>query len=305
MKVLLSGATGLIGRHLVSRVGPVRALVRDVRQARRSLGDVDAVAWDSNAAVPRGAARDVNTVFHLAGEPLGGRLTEARKQLIRDSRVLGTRRIVEALREADPKPRVLVCASAVGIYGSRGDESLTEESSLGSDFLADICRDWEKEALAAKALGIRVVCARMGIVLCADGGALSSIRPAFRLGVGGPLGSGKQWMPWIHIEDVVGLLLHAASHSEVEGPFNVCAAEPIRNVDFSRTLGRVMHRPSLLRAPAAALKIALGDMADVVLASTRAIPAKAIASGYAFKFTGLEQALSNVMAAGQATAPRV
>lgn len=297
MKALLSGATGLIGRHLAARVSPVRVLVRDPRRARRSLGDVDAIAWDSNAAVPRGAVRDVDTVFHLAGEPFGGRFTEARKQLIRDSRVLGTRRIVDALREADPKPRVLVCASAVGIYGSRGDEPLTEESSLGSDFLAEICRDWEKEALAAKALGIRVVCARMGIVLSPDGGALASIRPAYRLGVGGPLGSGKQWMPWIHIEDVVGILLHAGNRSEVEGPLNVCAPEPIRNADFSRALGRVMHRPSLFRAPAAALRIALGDLADVVLASTRAIPTKAIATGYTFRFTSLEEALKNLMAA--------
>ncbi len=295
MKALVTGATGLIGKHLVHRLDHPRVLVRDPVGARISLEAVTAFAWDSNRTVPAEALRDVEVVFHLAGEPVaGGRLNAERKARIRDSRVLGTRRLVEALGDSKERPRVLVSASAIGYYGSRGDEQLTENSTAGSDFLAEVCKEWEKEASAARDLGLRVVFARMGIVLAREGGALAAMRPAFQLGLGGPLGSGRQWMSWIHIDDVVGLLLHAAEGHHVEGPLNVCAPAAVTNADFSRALGRAMHRPAWLRAPAAALRIALGDMADVVLASQRVDPEKARATGYAFRFGTLEATLADL-----------
>lgn len=296
MKALLTGATGLIGKHLVTRLTEPRVLARDPERARSELGITEALAWDSARAVPGEALDGVDVVFHLAGEPIaGGRLTAARKRSVRDSRVLGTRNMVAAIRAARRRPRVLVCASAIGFYGSRGDEELTEQSERGAGFLAEICADWEREARAAGSLGVRVVCARMGVVLAREGGALASMRPAFRLGLGGPLGSGQQWMSWVHVDDVVGLLLHAAERAHVEGPLNVTAPHPERNIDFARALGRAMHRPAWLRAPAAALRLALGDMADVVMASQRVIPAKAEATGYRFRFETIDAALADLI----------
>jgi len=295
MRALVTGATGLIGSHLVARLQRPRVLVRDPARALRELGDVDAVAWNAREPVAVAALDGIDTVFHLAGESLvGERLTPARKQIVRDSRVLGTRAVVDAMRAASPRPRVLVAASAIGFYGSRGDEALTEESAQGADFLAVICREWEEEALAARALGVRVVCARMGIVLARDGGALVPMRSTFRFGVGGPMGSGEQWMSWVHIDDAVGLLLHAAQESAVDGPMNVCAPTPERNARFATALGRAMHRPAWLRTPAAALRLALGEMADVILSSQSVIPAKALATGYTFRFEALDEALADL-----------
>lgn len=299
VKALVTGATGLIGRHLVQCLREPRVLARDPAGATRQLGVKDVIAWHAEQPIPPGALDDVDVVFHLAGDPIArGRLTAAKKKRVRDSRVLGTRNMVAAIRDAVRRPRVLVCASAIGFYGSRGDEELNEESAAGTGFLAELCQDWEKEALAARALGVRVVCTRTGVVLAREGGALSSMRPAFQLGVGGPLGSGQQWMSWIHIDDVVGLLLHAAERAEVLGPLDVCAPHPSRNIDFSHALGRAMHRPTWVRAPAAALRLALGEMADVVLASQRVIPAKAAATGYAFRFGTLDVALQDLLGSG-------
>jgi uncharacterized protein (TIGR01777 family) len=295
MKALVTGATGLIGRHLVRRLASPRVLARDPDAARRLLGDVEAVAWESEGEVARESMADVDVVFHLAGAPIaGGRLTEARKAAIRESRIVGTRRVVDAMHAATERPRVLVCASAVGIYGSRGDELLTEESAVGSDFLSTVCADWEKEARAAEALRVRVVSLRIGFVLASDGGALAAMRPAFRVGAGGPLGSGKQWMPWIHLDDVVGLALHASERASVSGPMNVCAPTPVRNADFAKAFGHALHRPAFVRAPAFALRLAVGELADVVLASARAVPTKAIATGYGFRFTSLDDALRDL-----------
>ncbi len=300
-KALLTGATGLIGRHLVARLDEPRVLARSPAEATRQLGVHDAMAWDAAQAIPARALDGVDVVFHLAGDPVaGGRLTAAKKERVRDSRVLGTRNMVAAIRDARQRPRVLVCASAIGFYAARGDEELREEATPGAGFLADLCRDWEKEALAASALGVRVVCARVGIVLAREGGALGSMRPVFQLGLGGPLGSGEQWMSWIHIDDVVGLLLHAAERAEVEGPLNVCAPHPSRNSDFARALGQAMHRPAWMRTPAVALRMALGEMADVVMASQRVIPAKAAATGYVFRFGSLEEALRDLLGPGHA-----
>lgn len=302
VRVLVTGATGLIGRHLIQRLPDPRVLARDPAEARSQLGVQDAVPWSAEQAIPSGSLDGVDVVFHLAGDPIArGRLTAAKKQRVRDSRLLGTRNMVAAIRDARRRPRVLVCASAIGFYGERGDEELTEVSAQGSGFLAELCRDWESEALAASALGVRIVCARFGIVLAREGGALSSMRPPFRLGVGGPLGSGTQWMSWIHVDDVVGILLHAAERAEVEGPINVCAPRPSRNIDFSQALGRAMHRPAWLHTPAVALRLALGEMADIVLASQRVIPAKAGATGYVFRFGTLEEALWDLLGSGRST----
>lgn len=296
MKALVTGATGLIGRHLVRTLEYARVLARDPDRARAQPGVVEAIAWNSERPVPSQALRDIDVIFHLAGEPIAARRwTAARKQSFRDSRVLGTRRIVEALRDEPQRPRVLVSASAIGFYGSRGDEVLTERSARGSDFLAQACLEWEEEALAARTLGVRVVCARMGIVLAREGGALASMRPAFALGLGGPLGSGKQWMSWIHVADVVGLLRHAAGRPDIEGPLNVVSPSPERNTAFTRALGRAMHRPAWLRAPRAALRIALGEVADVVLGSQRVVPEKALAAGYKFRFDPLGVALHELL----------
>ncbi len=271
-------------------------LARSPERANVALGGVEALAWSSQEAVPAAAMEGVDTVFHLAGEPIAGRrLTAARQQEFRDSRILGTRQIASAIRQAATRPTVLVSASATGFYGFRGDEELTEESSKGDDFFADLCADWEKEALATNAFGVRVVCVRIGIVLARKGGALDPMRRAFNLGVGGPLGSGKQWMSWIHIDDIVGLLLHAAGQDGVSGPLNLCSPTPERNSELARTLGRVMRRPSFMPAPAFALRLVLGDMAALALASQRILPAKALATGYAFRFPTLEGALRDVL----------
>jgi uncharacterized protein len=303
MNALVTGATGLIGRHLLQRLREPRVLARDPAEATRQLGVKDAIAWNAEEVVPARALDGVDVVFHLAGDPIaGGRLTAAKKQRLRDSRVLGTRNVVAAIRNDTRRRRVLVCASAIGFYGSREDEELLEESPQGTVFLADMCRDWEKEALAASSLGVRVVCARTGIVLAREGGALPSMRPAFQLGLGGPLASGRQWMSWIHVEDVVGLLLHAAERAEVEGPLNVCAPHPSRNSDFVRALGRAMHRPAWVRTPAVALRLALGELADVVMASQRVIPSRAIATGYVFRFGTIDEALHDLLSSGGSAA---
>jgi uncharacterized protein (TIGR01777 family) len=295
MKALVTGATGLVGGHLLPRLAAPRVLARDPARARAKLGTDDVMPWQTDAPVPVSAFEGVDVVFHLAGEPIAaGRFTEARKKAIRDTRVLGTRHLVNALRESRQRPATLVCASAIGIYGSRGDEELTEQSARGTGFLADVCHEWEEEARAAQALGVRVVSTRIGIVLAREGGALAPMSTAFRFGVGGPMGDGRQWMSWIHIDDIVGLLLHAAG-SAIEGPLNLCGPAPVTNEEFARALGRAVHRPAWLRAPAMALRVALGEMADVVLGSQRVLPAKAEATGYTFRFASLDAALGDLV----------
>ena len=222
-------------------------------------------------------------------------MTRARKLEIRKSRVDGTRRVVEALRDArGSRPRTLVSASAVAVYGSRGDERLTEESPKGEGFLADICHEWENEALAAKALGVRVVCVRIGLVLAREGGALATMRPAFVAGLGGVIGTGRQWMPWIHVADVVGLLLHAARTPEVTDALNVTAPAPTTNRAFTNALAHAVHRPAFFRVPELALRVLVGDLTDVMTASQRVLPKKAGDTGYRFQFEALEDALADL-----------
>jgi uncharacterized protein (TIGR01777 family) len=240
------------------------------------------------------AVKDVDTVFHLAGESVAaGRWTKKRKARIRDSRVFGTRHLIEALSQlpASERPRVLVSASAVGYYGSRGEETLTEESPPGDDFLADVCREWEHEAARAADLGIRTAMLRIGIVLGPGGGALQKMLPPFRFGVGGRLGAGRQWMPWIHVDDLAALFLHVAKTDTIRGPVNAVAPEPVRNRDFTKTLAKVLHRPAVLPAPYFGLRLLFGEFAQVLFASQKVEPRVAMATGFLYRYPRLEEAL--------------
>jgi uncharacterized protein (TIGR01777 family) len=239
----------------------------------------------------------VDTVFHLAGESVAeGRWTVAQKQRIRDSRVLGTRHLVQAIRQASARPAVLVSASAVGYYGNRGDDELTESAPAGRDFLAEVCAAWEEEALAAQTFGVRVVTARTGIVLGAGGGALGKMLLPFKLGAGGPLGSGKQWMPWVHVTDLARLYHHAATAAAINGPMNAVAPNPVRNSEFTRALGRQLHRPAFLPAPYFGLRLAFGEFAQVLFDSQRVIPKVALESGFTFQYPEIAVALKEILA---------
>jgi len=304
MKALITGGTGLLGRELLANLSDAVVLSRDPARTRRKLGGGRAIQWDpTTEAAPLEALRGVEAVFNLAGEPVAeGCWTENKKRRIRDSRIVGTRNLVAGLRALDSKPEVLVSASAVGYYGDRGDEELDETSQAGRGFLAEVCTEWEREALAAEALGVRVVCVRIGIVLAPGGGALTRMLTPFRMGAGGRLGSGKQWMPWIHIDDVVGVLLHAARTAAVRGPINAVSPHPVTNAEFTRALGHAVHRPAFLPVPKTALRIAFGEMSEILMASQRVLPRVAERTGYAFKHPELEGALAAVMAAPHRTA---
>lgn len=301
MKTLLTGATGLIGRELVARLGGAVVLSRDPERARRTLPGVEAHAWAPEAGPPPAEAfQGVEAVFNLAGEPVGeGRWTAERKRRIRDSRVLGTRNLVAGLATLERRPRVLVSASAVGYYGDRGDEILDETSPPGRGFLADVCAEWEREAMAAERLGVRVVCVRTGIVLARGGGALAKMLTPFRMGVGGRLGDGRQWMPWIHVDDEVGLLLHARNDARIQGALNAVGPRPVTNAELTRELGRALHRPALLPVPKTALRLAFGEMSEILTASQRVLPKEAERTGYAFEHPELAGALAALLSSAQ------
>jgi len=262
---------------------------------RASAGDV---RWDpSSAMIDTPAIEGADAVVHLSGASIAdGRWTPARKALLRSSRVDSTRLLVDALARLRQKPRVLVCASATGYYGNRGDEILTEGSEPGTDFLALLARDWEGEAMRASAAGLRTVVLRFGIILDAHGGALPKMLLPFRFGVGGRIGSGKQWMPWIALEDAAGIARAAIADERYSGPINTVAPNFVRNAEFTRVVARVLHRPAMFAAPAFALRAALGEMAQpLLLASTRAIPRRLTELGYSFRFSELEAALRTIL----------
>jgi uncharacterized protein (TIGR01777 family) len=282
VKAAITGASGLVGSRVVA--------------ALRERGD-EALALPRDLAGRREAlATGVDAVLHLAGENVAQRWTATAKERIRASRVEGTRELVEALREAAPRPQVLVSASASGYYGPRGDEPVDESAGPGEDFLAGVVVGWEREADAAAELGMRVVKLRTGVVLDRNGGALAKMLPPFKLGVGGPVAGGDQYLPWIHVDDVVGMYMAALDNEAWAGPVNASAPEPVTNREFSKALGRALRRPAILPVPALALKALYGDMAQIVTTGVRMVPARARALGYSFQHPDLDEALQTALA---------
>lgn len=301
MHVLVSGSSGLIGSALTPALSADGHAVRRLRRA--SGGGGDATFWNpADGEFAAGALDGVEAVVHLAGENIaGGRWTDARKARIRDSRVDGTHRLCAALAALDTPPRVLVAASAIGFYGDRGDALLDESSAPGIGFLPGVSRSWEAAAAPAREAGIRVVHLRIGIVLSPAGGALGQMLLPFKLGVGGVLGSGDQYMSWIALDDVVGVVRHALADESLNGPVNAVAPQAVTNCEFTRVLGQVLRRPTILPAPAFALRIALGEMADaLLLASTRVEPAALRATTFEFQYPQLDGALRRLLLDGAA-----
>lgn len=327
-RVIVTGATGSIGRKLCARLEAkgyrVVVFSRDPERARRTMRNgSEFVAWEpSETGAWVSAIEGAYGVVHLAGANLfAKRWNEAYQREIMESRRIGTRGLVNAMRAANDKPRVFVSSSAVGYYGPRDDTPLDEDASPGNDFLAEVVKAWEAEALKAEELGIRTVVVRTGVVLSGDArgripipidlrgfslsrpgfvldtesGALPLMALPFRLMIGGPIGSGKQWFPWVHIDDVVGIMLLALEDERVRGPINATAPEPLTNRDFSKTLGRVMNRPSWLPVPGFALKLLLGPVAEMLTAGQRVVPTKAQELGYKFKYPTAESALRNLL----------
>jgi uncharacterized protein (TIGR01777 family) len=292
MRTLVTGSTGLTGRALVSSlIAKDDEVVRLVRS--KPLREYE-VYWDpARGEIDRAGLEGLHRVVHLAGENIAaGRWTEQQKARIRDSRVKGTRLLSEALAGLGSPPAVMVCASAVGFYGDRGDEVMTEDSSPGSGFLAEVCRDWEAATEAASRSGIRLTNLRIGMVLSFPGGALEKMLPPFKMGLGGKIGSGEQYMSWIELSDLVAVISHALSDSSLTGPVNAVSPGAVTNLEFTKTLGRVLGRPTVFPMPAFAARLAFGEMADeLILASTRAKPAKLLSSGFSFRFSDLEDAL--------------
>jgi uncharacterized protein (TIGR01777 family) len=298
VQLTVTGATGTIGgalvRELRERGDEVTALSRDADRASSALG-VPAVTWaDPRAeAPPLDALRGRDAVVHLLGETVAQRWSDEARREIRDSRVLSTRRLVAALAELPEgeRPRVLVSQSATGYYGVRGDERLDEQEPPGSDFLAGVVRDWEAEARQAEELGMRVVMTRTGVVLSAGSGALAKMLPFFKLGIGGPVAGGRQYVSWVHLDDVVGAMAFCLRSEQAPGPVNLTAPEPVTNRELSRTLGRVLRRPAFAPVPALAVRTLYGEMAMVVTTGQRVIPARLQALGYDFRRPQLEDAL--------------
>lgn len=286
MKIGITGITGFVGGRLAELA---------ICAGHEVTGFSRSPAPDRHI-IPPDRPPDVSgldVVIHLAGEPILGLWTAAKKERIRSSRVTGTRRIVEAIRAVDAasaRPRVLVSASAIGYYGDTGESTADESSPPGTGFLADVAAEWEAEALAANTLGVRVVCLRIGFVI-GRGGALKLMLPAFRLGLGGPLGHGRQWMSVIHVDDVAGMALFAAQNESVAGPLNAVLTEPVRNAVFTKALAATVHRPAIFPAPAWMLRPALGGLSDVLLGSLRVLPRRAAGAGYEWRFPTLDAAL--------------
>jgi uncharacterized protein (TIGR01777 family) len=297
MRVLLTGSRGLIGSALTPRLEAgghrITRLVRSPDQTGK-----DAFLWDPQArTLDEAALAEIDAVVHLAGETIAGRWTGAKKERIRESRLRGTRLLCEALASIDRRPQVFICASAVGYYGDRGDEVLTEESSRGEGFLADVVLEWEIATEPAARAGVRVVNVRSGEVLSREGGVLAQLLPPFRLGLGGPLGSGSHYMSWISIADEIRAIEHALVAEELSGPVNLVAPHPVTNREFAKTLGRVLRRPAVLRTPLTPLRVAFGSefVEEVLLVSARAVPSRLLAGGYHFEHAELQPALTDLL----------
>jgi len=295
MKVVVSGSTGLIGSALVTFL---RAQGLEVSRLVRVREDTeDAVWWDPVAEeIEQTKLEGLDAVVHLAGENIAGRWTADKKRRIRESRLQGTRFLRNTLTQLEKPPQVFVSASAIGYYGDRGDEVLTEESEPGTGFLADLCREWEATTVPATQKGMRVVNPRFGVVLSARGGALAKMLPAFKLGVGGVVGSGRQYWSWIALDDAVGAVHHILKTESLKGPVNVCSPNSVTNREFTQILAEVLGRPAILPMPGLAARLALGEMASaLLLASARVQPTKLLNSGYEFRYPDLKSALRHVL----------
>ncbi|MDQ3746897.1 MAG: TIGR01777 family oxidoreductase [Acidobacteriota bacterium] len=304
MKVIVTGSTGLVGRALVRSLlsdgHEVTRLVRGGAQEFRAPG-TKAVQWEPEKGVVDAAELEGHdAAVHLAGDPIAeGRWDDEKKRRIRESRVKGTRLLAETLAGLSEKPRVLVSASATGFYGDRGEEVLHEESASGEDFLSEVCREWEKATLAASQAGIRVVHLRIGFVLSAEGGGLPKMLTPFKLGVGGRVGSGRQYISWLTLDELVAIIRRALEDEHLRGPVNAVAPSAVTNLEFTKTLGHVLGRPTVLPVPAFAVRLAFGEMADaILLSSTRAVPTRLQEAGYQFAHPELEGALRHVLKKG-------
>jgi uncharacterized protein (TIGR01777 family) len=297
MKTVVSGSTGLLGSALraalTERGDEVVPLVR-----RRPAPGESAVAWDpEHGTIDRAGLEGADAIVHLAGENVFGRWSPAKKQRIYDSRVKGTRVICDALAGLHRRPATLLAASAIGYYGDRGDEAVTEASAPGEDFLAHVSRDWEAATAPATRAGIRVVNMRIGVVLTATGGALAKMLPAFRLGLGGPVGSGNQYLSWIDLGDIINAMLHLLDDENLVGPVNLTAPTPLTNRDFAKILGKVLGRPAVVTVPAFALRMAFGTEGAAMLQSgQRVLPSRLVAAGFGFAFREVEPALRHLLA---------
>lgn len=303
MRLTVTGATGLIGTRLLAalttRGDEVTVLTRDPARTRERLGAaIETVAWDPvGEPAPAAALSGRDGVVHLAGEPMAQRWSDAAKERIRTSRETGTANLVAGLRACDPRPGVLVSASGVGYYGPRGDEELDEAASPGDDFVAQVCVAWERAARSAESLGLRVAIMRTGVVLDpGGGGALAKMLPPFKAGVGGPVAGGRQWLSWIHVDDVVGLYLAALDGGGWSGPVNATAPQPATNAGFSKALGRALHRPAVLPVPRLALRVLYGEMEQIVTTGQRAVPVRPLALGYRYAHPELDEALRSALA---------
>ena len=293
-RVLVSGASGPIGFALVKSLKSQGFAV--TRLVRKAAGGPDQVIWDPSRPVPPELVSGFEAVIHLSGESIVGRWTEAKKQRIIESRVQGTGHMAQALAKAAQRPRVFVSASAVGYYGNRGDEILREDSPSGDGFAAEICRQWEGATEPASAAGIRTAQMRFGVVMSADGGALPKMLLPFRMGLGGRLGSGRQWSSWVSIDDVVGAIEHVLNHETLRGAVNTVSPNPVTNAEFTSTLASVLHRPAIFPVPAFAVKLIFGEMGEeLFLGSQRVEPAKLAATGYQFKHPELRNALKDIL----------
>jgi uncharacterized protein len=298
MKILVTGASGFIGTHLtgflLNRNHQVIGLARSLRGRGFSHPKHRFIAADTAQPGPwQEALAGVDAVVNLAGRSIFGRWNEAVKTEIRESRILTTRHVVQGLPSG--KPVVLISASGVGFYGNRGDDVLTEDAPAGNDFLAGLSKDWEREALAAAEKGARVVLTRLGVVLGKGGGAMAQMIPAFKSFVGGPIGNGRQWFPWIHLEDLSAAMLFLLERPEISGPVNLCAPEPVTNRDLAGALGRALNRPAVMPAPAFMVRMALGEFADVLLGSQRAVPQKLLQHHFDFRHPDIRSAVNAVV----------
>jgi hypothetical protein len=302
LRVTLTGATGLIGPKALAalreRGDEVTVLSRDPARAREVLGaETQVLAWDPNSEpAPAQALEGRDAVLHLAGAPVAQRWSASAKRAIRESRVNGTGNLIEGMRALSSPPAVLVSGSAIGYYGPHGEEPLDEEAPPGSDFLAGVCVEWEAQAARARELGARVACIRTGVVLDSEGGALAKMLPPFRAGVGGPVAGGRQYISWIHTEDLVGLMLAAIDGEDWAGAVNATAPEPTTNALFSKALGSALGRPAVLPVPGLALRLLYGEMAEIVTTGARVVPAKALVLGYEFAHPKLDEALESALA---------